>query len=79
MASAISLITLLTDFGNRDYFVPSMKGVMLGINSQARIVDLTHDIATQDVEQAAFYLKSCYRYFPGWDHSCGGGGSRRRE
>jgi len=64
MASAISLITLLTDFGHRDYFVPSMKGVILGINSQARITDLSHDIAAQDVEQAAFYLKSCYRYFP---------------
>ncbi len=64
MASAISLITLLTDFGQHDYFVPSMKGVMLGINSQTRIVDLSHDIAAHDVEQAAFYLKSCYQYFP---------------
>ena len=64
MPSAISLVTLLTDFGSRDYFVPSMKGVMLGINSQARILDLTHDIAAQNIEQAAFYLKSCYQYFP---------------
>ncbi|MCA9470938.1 MAG: SAM-dependent chlorinase/fluorinase [Nitrospirales bacterium] len=64
MASATSLITLLTDFGQRDYFVPSMKGVILGINSQARITDLSHDIAPQNIEQAAFYLKSCYHYFP---------------
>lgn len=64
MASAISLVTLLTDFGDVDYFVPSMKGVMLGINPQMRVVDLTHQIPPQGIEQAAFFLKSCYRYFP---------------
>ena len=64
MPSAISLVTLLTDFGDRDYFVPSMKGVMLGINPQLRITDLSHHISPQNVEQAAFFLKSCYQYFP---------------
>ena len=64
MPSAISLVTLLTDFGDVDYFVPSMKGVMLGINSQLRLVDLTHHIPVYGVEQAAFFLKSCYQYFP---------------
>ena len=64
MPSAISLVTLLTDFGERDYFVPSIKGVMLGINPQLRIVDLSHQISPQDIKQAAFILKSCYRYFP---------------
>ena len=64
MATAISLITLLTDFGDRDYFVASMKGVILGINPQARIVDLTHQVAPQQIEDAAYVLKSAYRYFP---------------
>ncbi|UCE63598.1 MAG: SAM-dependent chlorinase/fluorinase [Nitrospirota bacterium] len=64
MPTAISLVTLLTDFGDRDYFVPSMKGVMLGINPQLRILDLSHQIPAQNIEQAAFFLKSCYRYFP---------------
>jgi S-adenosylmethionine hydrolase len=64
MPSAISLVTLLTDFGDVDYFVPSMKGVMLGINAQLRTVDLTHHIPAGGVEQAAFFLKSCYQYFP---------------
>jgi len=64
MASAISLVTLLTDFGERDYFVPSMKGVMLGINPQVRIVDLSHGISPHNVEQAAFVLSSCYQFFP---------------
>lgn len=64
MPSAISLVTLLTDFGDTDYFVPSMKGVMLGINPQIRTVDLTHQIPPHGIEQAAFFLKSCYQYYP---------------
>lgn len=64
MPAAISVVTLLTDFGDRDYFVASMKGVILGINPQARIVDLTHEIPRHRIEDAAYVLKSCYRYFP---------------
>lgn len=64
MPAAISLITLLTDFGDRDYFVASMKGVILGINSQTRIVDLSHHVTPHQVEEAAYLLKACYRYFP---------------
>lgn len=64
MPSPISLITLLTDFGLRDYFVPSMKGVMLGINSQARLIDLSHQVTPHSIEEAAFILQSSYHYFP---------------
>jgi S-adenosylmethionine hydrolase len=58
------LITLLTDFGDRDWFVASMKGVILSINPQATIVDLSHHIPCHAVEEGAFVLQSCYRYFP---------------
>ncbi|MEK7268940.1 MAG: SAM-dependent chlorinase/fluorinase, partial [Nitrospirota bacterium] len=64
MPSAISVVTLLTDFGERDYFVASMKGVILNINPQARIVDLSHQVGPQQVDEAAYLLKSSYRYFP---------------
>lgn len=64
MPSAISLVTLLTDFGDRDHFVASMKGVILGINPQTRIVDLSHRIAPQQIPDAAYVLKSAYHYFP---------------
>jgi len=64
MPTAISVVTLLTDFGERDYFVASMKGVILNINPQARIVDLSHQVRPQQVDEAAYLLKSCYRYFP---------------
>jgi S-adenosyl-L-methionine hydrolase (adenosine-forming) len=60
----LGLITLLTDFGDRDYFVASMKGVILTINPSARIVDLSHRIAPHRIEEARYFLKSCYRYFP---------------
>ena len=64
MPVTIPLITLLTDFGDRDYFVASVKGVILNINPQAQIVDLSHHVTPHDVADAAYLLKSCYRYFP---------------
>ncbi len=57
------VITLLTDFG-QDYFVGIMKGVILKINPQANIVDITHNIAPQDIKGAAFVLLVSYNYFP---------------
>ncbi len=58
------LITLLTDFGNADYFVAAMKGVISSFNPQARIVDITHDIPAQDIEAAAFTLFAAHTAFP---------------
>ena len=64
MPSAISVVTLITDFGDRDHFVASMKGVMLGINNQTRIIDVSHQVTPHSIEEAAFLLNSCYHYFP---------------
>lgn len=58
------LITLLTDFGDRDSFVASMKGVVLTINPHATFVDLSHHVPPHSVDDAAYLLNSCYRYFP---------------
>ena len=58
------LITLLTDFGDRDWFVAAMKGAILSIHPQARIVDLSHQIAPHRIDEAGYFLKSCYREFP---------------
>ena len=57
-------IALLTDFGNDDYFVGAMKGVILSINPQAAIVDITHNVRPQDIRSAAFTLSACRRDFP---------------
>jgi S-adenosylmethionine hydrolase len=58
------LIALLTDFGNGDFFVGSMKGVIAGINPAARTVDITHHIPSFDTVVGGFVLSAVYRYFP---------------
>jgi S-adenosyl-L-methionine hydrolase (adenosine-forming) len=58
------IITLTTDFGLTDGFVGTMKGVILKINPDATIVDITHDIAPQNVEQGAFLFANAAKYFP---------------
>ena len=59
-----SIIALLTDFGTADYFVGSLKGVILSINPHASIVDISHDIPTQDIEAGAFTLFAAHSAFP---------------
>ncbi|MBN1782964.1 SAM-dependent chlorinase/fluorinase [bacterium] len=58
------IITLLTDFGTDSPYPGIMKGVVLGICPAAHVVDITHDIAPQDIEAAAFVLKGAFRWFP---------------
>lgn len=58
------VVTLLTDFGERDGFVGIVKGVLFGICPQAHIVDLTHDVVPQDVTGGALVLASVVGYFP---------------
>ncbi len=59
-----NIVTLTTDFGTKDSFAGSIKGVLLKLNPQAQIVDISHEIGPQDVWEAAFTLKTAYRYFP---------------
>ncbi|MFQ5850634.1 MAG: S-adenosyl-l-methionine hydroxide adenosyltransferase family protein [Candidatus Binatia bacterium] len=57
-------ITLTTDFGHRDPFVGTMKGVILGVNPHVRIVDLTHGIPPQDLIAGALALRASVSFFP---------------
>lgn len=57
-------IALLTDFGTKDYFVGAMKGVILSINENAKIIDITHEIEPQNICAASFTLRACYKNFP---------------
>ena len=57
------IITLLTDFGLQDSYVGVMKGVILKINPDVRIVDITHAVSPQDIREAAFIVKDYYPYF----------------
>ncbi len=58
------LIALLTDFGNKDYFVGVMKGVIASINPIVHVVDLCHDVERQNVRQGAFVLWASRKSFP---------------
>jgi S-adenosyl-L-methionine hydrolase (adenosine-forming) len=58
------LITLTSDFGARDPFTGSIKGVILKVNPQVRIVDISNEITPQDIWEAAYVLKSAYGHFP---------------
>ena len=58
------IITLLTDFGLRDPYVGIMKGVILSINPDARIIDISHQTKPGSVYQAAGLLQEAYPFFP---------------
>jgi S-adenosylmethionine hydrolase len=58
------IISLLTDFGEKDHYVASMKGVILNINSRCTLVDITHEVRPHDIQEGAFILANTYSYFP---------------
>ncbi|HLD74128.1 MAG TPA: SAM-dependent chlorinase/fluorinase [Bdellovibrionota bacterium] len=58
------IVTLLTDFGTKDTYVPQMKGVLLSLNPALKIVDISHQVAPQNIMEGAFLLKTTYSYFP---------------
>jgi hypothetical protein len=58
------LVTLLTDFGTADGYVGEMKGVLLSLAPDADVVDITHDIAPQDIDHARLTLARVWRRFP---------------
>jgi len=60
----MSVITLLSDFGEADHYVACMKGVLLQRAPTAQIVDVTHSIQPQDVVHGAFVLRQTFEYFP---------------
>ena len=57
------IIALLTDFSWHNWYLGVMKGVILGINPAARIVDLCHDVSSQDVREGSFILGNSFGYF----------------
>jgi len=58
------VIALMTDFGEDDFFVASLKGVILKINPSVWIIDITHRIPSFDIQTTSFILLASYKYFP---------------
>ncbi|MBA7662006.1 hypothetical protein ES703_70028 [subsurface metagenome] len=59
-----AIITLTTDLGLTDAYVAAMKGVIFGINPEAKLIDICHTIKPQNIPQAAFVLSTAYQFFP---------------
>jgi S-adenosylmethionine hydrolase len=64
LAIAHRVLTLTTDFGASDHYVGVMKGVILGICPQARIVDICHQVTPFDISEGAYAIAQSYPYFP---------------
>jgi S-adenosylmethionine hydrolase len=60
----VSVITLTTDFGTRDWFVGTMKGVIASLAPTTRVIDLTHELPPGDIRGGAFALAASHRFFP---------------
>jgi hypothetical protein len=58
------VVAFLTDFGTKDHYGGTLKGVVLGICPEAACVDITHEIPPHDVMSGALELAAAYKYFP---------------
>ena len=58
------IITLTTDYGTSDHLVGVMKGVILSINPEVNIVDITHSVLAHDILDGALAIGQAYKYFP---------------
>lgn len=63
-AERANLIALLTDFSWHNWYLGVMKGVIKGINPGVRVIDLCHDVSSQDVREGSFILSNSFGYFP---------------
>lgn len=57
-------VAMLTDFGLRDGFVGAMKGVILSINPEVQVVDISHEVEPFNILHGALLLRAHFSYFP---------------
>lgn len=60
----MSIITLTTDFGHKDYFVGALKGKILSEHKEAVIVDISHEIDLFNTLEASYCIEAAYHNFP---------------
>ena len=58
------VITLTSDWGNKDHYAGSVKGLILKNYPEVTIIDISHDVPPFKLYQASFILRSCYKDFP---------------
>jgi S-adenosyl-L-methionine hydrolase (adenosine-forming) len=59
-----SIITLTTDFGVDDNYVGAMKAAILSINPEALVVDNSHGVLPQDIENGVYLASTTWPYYP---------------
>ena len=59
-----NIVTLTTDFGHSDHYVGAMKGAILNVNPEAKVVDICHDVRPYDILEGAFAIAQAYQFFP---------------
>ena len=76
----MNVITLITDWGTRDYYLASFKGQLATHCSDARVIDISNEVDHFDILQASFILKNCYQKFPeGTIHFIGVRGNETKQ
>lgn len=60
----MGIITLTTDLGYTDFYQAALKGSLLSLYPEVRIVDISHQVPSFDIQNAAFILRNAYPYFP---------------
>lgn len=60
----MSIVTLTTDFGLKDYYLPAIKAKLYSLSKDIDIVDISHSINPYNIVEAAFTLKAAYPHFP---------------
>jgi S-adenosylmethionine hydrolase len=60
----MALITLTTDFGNKDHFIGSVKGVIYSEIPEAKIVEISNEISPFNIAEGAYIIENAYKNFP---------------
>ena len=60
----MAIITLTTDFGIKDHFAGAVKGALLSEISDAKVVDISHDISPFSILEAAYVIQNAFSSFP---------------
>ena len=60
----MGVITICSDWNGRDYYLGALKGRLLSLCEGAQIVDMSHNIESYNIQQAAFIVKNAYHYYP---------------
>lgn len=60
----MSIITITSDFGYKDFYVSALKAEILSINPAQKIVDISHEVKLFNVKEGSYILKSVYKKFP---------------